>query len=143
MMLSGHIVASSVTSFAFYGVTKSWPATLACFLSGIFIDLDHVVDYCLIKRKWHCSFKQLKDFCLNDRQSKVYLFFHSIELLALLWAAYFYYDMDVIWLGVLVGLSVHMALDQLTNDVYPATYSFIYRLKLGFPKRIFFKSEQH
>ena len=142
MMLTGHVIASSVTSLAFYGVVQSWPATLACFLSGILIDLDHVVDYWLI-RKMHCSYKELKEFCLTDRKEKVYLFFHSIELLALLWAAYFYYSMNIIWLGVLTGLSVHMLFDQLTNDVYPATYFIIYRFKRGFPKSIFFKSEQN
>ncbi len=40
MTFKQHTVGSAATSAAFYAVTQSWEGALACFLSGIFIDLD-------------------------------------------------------------------------------------------------------
>ena len=140
MMLPGHIVASSVTA-AWFGVTTQSPVgTIACFLSGIFIDLDHVLDFYIFKKNLPRSYKELKDFCL-DPSGKIYLFLHSYELMAFLWVVVFCFKPSVLFVGLLFGMSVHLLLDQLTNAIYPLAYFIFYRLKLGFPKVIFFRDQ--
>ena len=136
MMPSKHVVVSTVTSAVFFAVTKSWGGSLACFLSGIFIDLDHVVDYWIIRKKICYSYKKLMDFCLEQTE-KAYMIFHSYELLVFLLAVVITLHFQVVWLGCLIGLSVHMFFDQVTNTIDPFAYFLFYRAKLGFTKSIF------
>ena len=138
MTLKQHAVGSALAGAGFFALTQSWEGTLVCFLSGIFIDLDHVLDYCVIKKKM-CNYRELVDFCF-DQSGQVFLFLHSFEMLAVLWVLFFLYGMPVILGGLGLGLSVHLILDQIGNPVSPLAYFIFYRWKLGFPKTIFFKN---
>lgn len=139
MTLKQHTVGSAITSAVFFAFTKSWEGTLTCFLSGIFIDLDHVLDFWLVRRKISVTYREVVEFCF-DREGKIYLFLHSYELLAVLWAAFFMLGMPPVLGGIASGMSVHTALDQIVNPVYPLAYFFFYRLKMGFPKALFFNN---
>ena len=132
-----HVVASGVTSVLFAFLTRSWVGTMACFLSGIFIDLDHLLDYCIFRKKMCWSIKELEDFCF-ERTGKIYLILHSYELMAILWVTVYYFGMQPVWFGIIFGMSVHMLLDQIINPVHPLAYFLFYRLKIGFTKAIFF-----
>ena len=139
-MPSKHIVASMAVSAIFLSLSKSLAGALACFLSGILIDLDHALDFILIRKKMFNSFRELKSFCL-DKSGKVYLLFHSYELLALLWVFAVLWRVPSLYLGFLYGMSIHLLLDQITNTIYPLTYFLVYRKKLGFPKALFFRGQ--
>ncbi len=136
MMLSGHIIASGVTAAWFGVATKSPTAAAACFLGGIFIDLDHAFDFFLMRKRVPRSYVELVDFC-KEPTGKIYLFLHSYELMALLWATCFWGKLPLVFVGALFGMSVHLLLDQLTNPVHPVGYFISYRIKLGFPKSVF------
>ena len=47
-----HVIASAGISLGFQAATHSWPAALGCFLSGILIDTDHYLEYCLFRKKF-------------------------------------------------------------------------------------------
>ena len=141
MMPSRHIAASAVTSVAFLAVTKSWPGALACFASGILIDLDHLLDFYIRRKKMCWDINELHDFCSNDMTGRLYLIFHSYELVIFLWWLVFYLNASLVWLGFVFGLIAHLLLDQIFNPVYPWAYFMFYRLKLGFPKKVFFRDE--
>lgn len=134
-----HIVASTATSTFFYYLTQSWPGTVVCFLSGILIDLDHVLDYWIFKRKISLSFKELDNFCTEDKSGKIFLILHSYELMFILWIVSAYFKWPTEWLGALYGMSVHLLCDQIGNPVYPPAYFLFYRWKIGFPKAVFFR----
>ena len=136
-----HLVASTVTAGIFGAVTRSWEGTLVCFLSGIFIDLDHLLDFYWIKKRMCWSLKELCDFCLKGREGKIYLIFHSYELMAVLWIIVLLFFVNPIGLGLMFGLTVHMFLDQIGNPVYPGAYSWFCRRRFGFQKKIFFKDD--
>ena len=136
-----HLVASTLTAAGFGAVTKSIPGSLVCFLSGIFIDLDHILDFYWAKKRMCWSLKELQDYCLNERSGKIYLIFHSYELLSMLWVIILIFFPNPIGMGLVVGLTVHMILDQLVNPIYPWAYFWFYRSRLGFPKKIFFKED--
>jgi len=140
MTLKQHIIASGITSAYYAYVSHSWLGAAACFLSGIFIDMDHWVDYCWIKKKICWSLKELEDYCYHgNKEDKIFLFLHSYELLLTLWAAAFLFFNDPVWIGLVFGMTVHILLDQIFNGVYPWAYFLFYRAKHGFPHKIFFK----
>ena len=141
-MPSRHVVASGVASAIFLSFTKSIPGTAACFFAGILIDLDHAFDFVVIKKKMYRSFKELKTFCASRDDKKIYLWLHSYEVLAVLWALAFIFGASPVYAGILWGMTIHLFLDQLTNPIHPLSYFLVYRIKLGFPKDIFFVERQ-
>ena len=133
-----HISISAVTSIAVAYGTRSWPASLVCFLSGILIDLDHLLDFWLAKKKIILSYQALWSFCGKEKDGRLYLIFHSYEIMAVGWLLYAYLQPSVIWLGLLVGMTVHLICDQIFNDFRAFSYFFIYRIKHRFKKEYIF-----
>lgn len=127
-----HAVISLGVSALLLTWTKSWAATLACFLSGIFIDIDHHLDYCLVRGKFPFFYRELQDYCLTARNGKLYLIFHSYELLLIFWIILTHYRLDGIWIGIAIGMSVHLFCDQWSNPLKPLAYFITYRIKHGF-----------
>ena len=138
MMPGQHVIASGITSAFFMFLTRSLPGTIVCFFSGILIDLDHILDYYLIKKKMCWSLKELVDFCLDQKVEKAYLVLHAHELMAVLWIVASYRRLNALWIGGLFGMSVHLLLDQIANPVDGLTYFWFYRSRIGFPKSLFF-----
>jgi hypothetical protein len=139
MTLKHHVVISTTVTTLFAVWSPSWPGWLACFLSGIFIDVDHNLDYFLWRKELPISYRKLIDFLKNDHDAKLYLFLHSYELLAALWFCIFYFGLNEIWWGMAVGLTVHMACDEYYNPLRPLAYFLIYRCSHKFSRRKLFK----
>ena len=141
MMPASHIVISAATSGAFFYATQSWEGTAACFLSGIFIDLDHHFDFFLAKKKIPLRYRELVDFCEKDKNAKLYLFLHSYELLTLFWFLIIYLKLGYVWSGIALGVTTHLIADQICNPFRPLGYFLIYRIRNHFKKeRIFVES---
>jgi len=138
MIPAGHIIASGISGSLFGLWTKSPLAAFVCFIGGIFMDIDHFLDY-VVTHKKVCDYKELKRYCLNDRAGNMYQIFHAYELLALLWAIIYFWQLDYLWIGFVIGMSIHLLLDQLINDIYPLTYFGLYRCSQGFRKSLFHK----
>ena len=139
MTLKNHVMISTGVTAILSIWMKSWPGLAACFLSGIFIDLDHNLDYFIWRREPPVSYRKLIDFLKNDHDAKLYLFLHSYELLAALWLCIFYFDLNTVWVGMAAGLTVHMACDEIYNPLGPLAYFFTYRVSKGFCRRKLFK----
>ncbi len=138
MTPTSHMIASAVTSAAFAAATHSWEGTLACFLSGILIDIDHHFDLWIHRKKILFQLKHIYDFCEKEKNGKFYLVFHSYELLAIFWMGVIFLHLNNIWWGMAVGLSVHLLLDQIGNNLKPGTYFLWYRIKNNFSKESVF-----
>ena len=134
-----HVIISGGVSIAFAFWVKSWTAVCACFLSGIFIDLDHHLDYFLERKELPLSYKKLVDFLENDHRSRLYLVLHSYELIALLWASIFYFQLNAVWLGAAIGFTTHIFCDEIVNPLRPLSYFLTYRVKHNFCREMFFK----
>ena len=143
MRPTSHVIASTVTSAVFFTVTHSWEATLGCFLSGIFIDIDHHFDLWLYKKKILFDIKHIYHFCEKEKKGKLYLIFHSYELLAIFWLCLIGFRLSVLWWGLAVGLTVHIILDQMCNTVTLFTYFLWYRIKKGFAKEALFPPDYY
>ena len=136
-----HLLISAALSILLLIWFKSWHAALACLLGGVFIDLDHHLDYFIDKKKIPLSYQELFDFGAHGTESKLYLFLHSYELLTLFWLLIWYLHLNDIWIGLALGFSVHMICDQIVNPVRPLGYFLIYRMKYGFERKHIFTKE--
>ena len=143
MSPSKHIVASGISSIAFAACIHSWGGTAACFLSGIFIDLDHIIDFWIAKKRFPRQYRDLYSFCTNEKAGKLHLIFHSYELLAVLWFLCVFYKWNPVWLGLTIGMTLHIILDAMTNSLRPLVYFLTYRIRHDFSKASTFPAEDY
>jgi len=134
MKTSYHVIASAGISLGYQAAMHSWPATLGCFLSGVLIDIDHYVEYCIFQKKFPFRYKDLVDFCNDAKITKQYLIFHAYELMLIFWFLIYYLDLGVIWTGIALGLTTHMILDQWSNPIKPLYYFMVFRIRNNFIK---------
>jgi hypothetical protein len=133
-----HVVSSAAAGTAFYLLSHSITASFTCFLSGILIDLDHFFDFYRQYKIWPINLKDFYICCIERRLEKVYLLLHSIELIALFWILIIVFRLNLFWLALAAGMTVHIIFDFLGNRGLLFSYSFLYRLKNGFLfKRLF------
>ncbi len=127
-------------SVALYLCLKSLAGAIGCFAVGVFIDLDHFHDYFMYSRFRAVSLKQFFDVCHNMKLSKIYLVFHSYEIILLLFLAGFLTGWNDLTIGMTTGFILHLVLDELTNKkkyaCKPLFYFFTYRLIKGFRKEL-------
>ncbi len=130
MKLRSHVIASVIFSSIFLLVFKSWTIAVSSFISGVLIDCDHVIDYLWEKRRF-----RLNEFFDAHYKEKILFFmviFHSWELLFLL-NIYAFMISDNPWvIGITIGFTQHVALDQIFNESKRLLYFFFWRLKRGF-----------
>lgn len=137
MELKEHILISIPGAVVYYFLFKSWEAAFVFFGVGVFMDVDHLIDY-YATRGINLN---VKDFFHSSRclaYKKYHLFFHSYELLPLLLLAFIFHR-NILWLGAMGGFLLHMILDQIDNPVYKGTYFFLYRWKKEFEKKHLFR----
>ena len=135
MLPASHTIISAGLSYCFYQYSGSPSATAACFLSGIFIDLDHHLEYLIVKKEIPFDLKKLMHFFEYDRHPKVYLWFHAWEYLFFLWALIYFLSLGIFWVAIALGVTVHMICDLLANPIRPLGYFLTYRARHGFEKK--------
>lgn len=121
-----HAASSALVAGILYLLFKSWSMALACFLSGIFIDIDHIYDYI---KEFGFPFK-VKDFVntvYNNGISRLTFVFHSWEILLMLGIIAWFTNWNTWLAGTFIGFSHHIVLDKLNNGERLRTYSFIWR----------------
>ena len=128
MRTRNHIIVSAGVSAGLQTTIHSWPATAACFFSGFLIDVDHYLDYFIIRKKFPYRYNDLYDFCMYSKQSKVYLFLHAYEFLLALWLSICFFHLGKVWLGVAIGVTIHLVFDQFINPIKPLFYFLTYRI---------------
>ncbi|MFH1038717.1 MAG: hypothetical protein V1789_08645 [PVC group bacterium] len=132
MKLHHHTVLSLVSSGAVYVLSRSRTAALACFLSGIFIDLDHLFEYYYYFGRRRLSVREFFRAADEHIYNKFFLFLHSYELAAVLWIL----SLAVLrrpwaW-GFSLGFALHIIADHLYNPCAPGTYLLFFRIRHRF-----------
>ncbi|MDD4938862.1 MAG: hypothetical protein PHE18_00440 [Candidatus Omnitrophica bacterium] len=135
MRLSGHVICTLTVSGLVYFFLKSAAAFFVSLAAGIFIDIDHVFDY-YVQRGITLNPADIYSWCNDIKYDLIILLFHSLELLFLLWAAVFLFDLGIIWFSLAIGLTQHMALDVLSNrkKIGVTGYFLLFRMAKGFKK---------
>ncbi len=115
-------------------IFKSWGLAVSSFIAGIFIDLDHIIDY-LRENGRPFRIKNFFRICHECRFNKVILIWHGWEWLVVWGAAAWLSDWNPWITGTLIGLTQHMLLDAINSipDFKSLrSYSLIWRWKKNF-----------
>lgn len=138
MLPSRHIVVSLSLGAVVWAFTESLLAGVLCFLSGVLVDVDHLIEYV-----FHCGWKgfNLKEIyrtCkgMAEREGKggfekIYLLFHAVEIAVLLWIA-FAFIKNIYLFSFALGYTVHLSMDAAVNTLKPRAYFVSFRIKNGF-----------
>lgn len=136
-----HAVSSVAFGIGFWVVTRDFKASLVCLLSGVLIDLDHLIDFYIHNRiKLENpleAYRRLCDWCLGLKFEVIYIFLHSLELILILWFCVIVFKWGNYGIAVALGFTQHMVLDIVYNRrkfIPPKGYFFLYRMKKGFKK---------
>lgn len=126
-----HVAASTAISGILFMIFRSWELAVSSFVSGIFIDLDHVLDY-IFEHGLHLDIKKFFHFFYGEKYKKLTLILHGWEWLVLLVIASWLTDWNPWVTGLLIGWVQHMLLDKLYNISTFGSYSLLWRWKNGF-----------
>ncbi len=132
-----HTAFSIILSGILLALFKSWGLAIASLISGIFIDLDHIMDY-LVEYGHHLNIKKFFRACYETQFRRLFLLLHGWEWLIFWGAAAKLTDFNPWITGFLIGYGQHLVLDQLSNKPSARGYFLSWRWKNGFdPKAIF------
>jgi len=100
-------------------------------LSGVFIDIDHVLDY-FLNHGFTFTVRRFYDCCINTDYETLTLLFHSYELILVFWGVIFLFSLGAIWKAAAAGATIHLFLDHARNmssgKMGVWTYFLVYRL---------------
>lgn len=103
------------------------------FVSGILIDLDHIIDY-YKNNGFTLNPGVVYDACLDIKFDTLYIIFHSYEIVIVLWIAIACLSLSNAWKAAAIGITQHVIFDNLTNPMRKMGYFFTYRAMKGFRK---------
>ena len=138
MRLKQHITISLFFSAFLYTISNSWIIFSSSLISGVLIDIDHILDY-FMAYGINIRIKQFFEVCHNLKIPRMRLIFHSWELLFLLSICVFLVGWNPWIVGTIVGFTQHIVLDQVFNKPNKWTYFFFWRLKKGFSSKRCFR----
>jgi len=130
MKASTHAVASLVLSFALYIAVRSVEASLFCFLAGVLLDGDHLLDYL-----WWSEEKKFRTFFILgpdyfDDPHSLDKLLHSVDLFAFA-AIPIVLCFPFMGLGIAVGFGGHIILDIFGFGFTPLYFFLLYRVAVG------------
>lgn len=137
-----HIAVSAAVSALVWAFLRDATAAAVCFLTGILMDLDHLIDYAY---NYGPRFR-LKHFFSAFRYEafeNIFVFLHSWEFIALYFAILWLIDWQPVALGAVIGVAVHLGLDHFFNEHSRFAYFLSYRIFHGFSARHFYGPEEH
>lgn len=135
MSILGHTVISLTAGCVMYNFHRSLACFLWFFIAGVFIDMDHYLDYYVYKRRISFALKKVHNTIKYGYMQfkKSFLILHSYELIMLFWVLIFLLDMDIVWKYAAMGLTLHIFIDQLVNPtILPFTYFLWFRIVNNF-----------
>lgn len=128
MIVSSHIKASGILGLGVYACTGEFIPSIACFLSGWLIDIDHFLD-------WVMNFGLTSDYARvasnfrRNRHRRLYVILHGWEYVVGLLTLYVAYGLPLWAAYATMGYISHLTLDQVFNGPKrPLTYFLTYRI---------------
>lgn len=134
MKAEQHAAFSLALSVVLHAVFRSWTTTIVSFLSGILLDLDHIIDY-LVEHGLQLDLKLFMRSFDEGLYNRAYVVLHAWELLFLLGVFTWLTDWNPWLVGLLAGSGLHLFLDQLVNRPSKWGYFLFWRWKNNFEFR--------
>ena len=132
-----HIAASTIISGALYSIFRSWELSLACFITGFIIDIDHIFDY-IFENGFDFNMNTFFDFFYHEKHQKIILLFHGWEWLILLGIYVKLTDWNLWVTGALIGYALHIIPDYFYSKAPFGSYSLIWKWKNNFNSKLIF-----
>ena len=133
MKVIKHLSVSLSLGGGLWDLSNSLYAGIICFIGGVFVDIDHIIEYILHYGYKNFTLRRFYKACAQtDRGEgryqfkKLHFFFHSVEF-AFLLAIIAFYTKNLYFFSLALGYSSHLILDYIGNPVYPYTYFFFWR----------------
>lgn len=125
-----HVAVSLVIGIPLYFAFPSVDTYVFCFLTGVFLDVDHFIDYL-----WWSKDKSLKKFFILgpsyfDDPHSTDRFLHSIDLFSL-FAVPIMLLQPALGIGIIVGFASHIVLDFVGFGFSLFYFFFLYRFVFG------------
>jgi hypothetical protein len=144
MQAPKHVIASVIISALVWWWLRSSAAALACFLMGVLVDLDHVIDFLYNSRR-HLRIHRFFAVFEFEILENIFVFLHSWEF-ALVWLALLFCGPGVrqpVTLGLFIGFVTHLGLDNLFNRHSRWAYFLLYRLRHGFAGKYYYGAREY
>ncbi len=127
-----HVALSATLSLPFLFIGEYWMA-LTCLLFGIFIDVDHQLDFYLLFGRFTWSITELSEELKEHNKPAFFCPLHSLEFIILLVLLSCWFDM---FIGAVVSVTAHLITDVLFNkreeldsELDPLRSFFLYRAR--------------
>lgn len=129
-----HLIVSFFIFVLIYIFFGSWKLAILAFLSGLLIDLDHLVDYFLVYRTNFDPEKFFNGYQFIESK-KVYVFLHGWEWIVVILLVGFLAGITRPAIAMALGIFGHLAVDQILSFrhepfFYFLTYRFIKKFNL-------------
>lgn len=141
MRILAHVCATVFAGGVYYAYTQSSREAVACMLTGVLIDLDHVLDFYQFSKE-RFSIPTFFSWCNQGRWQKIAVVLHSYELYAILLIAA-YVSKNAMLIAILWGAGIHLCLDEVGNRfvhktfrLSPWFYFLSFRIAAGFRKEL-------
>ena len=137
-----HFGASLALSGIYYGFSGSLIDSLGCLVGGVLIDLDHVFDFLIIHKLREYSIKRFMNPPDWKRTNKIYLIFHSYEILIPCWIIFYFTGLIGFGTAFTLGFILHLFMDQFLNKdfpIYPFSHFITYKASKHFKFEELFK----
>lgn len=141
MKIEHHIAVSALISGILYAIFKSMGLSIASFIAGVLIDVDHIIDY-ILAHGLHFDAGEFMDYFYKEKHQKITLILHGWELLIILLAAAILSGFNPIIAGTLVGYGHHIVSDVIYSKAPFCSYSIICRWKKGFDSNVIFPRDR-
>lgn len=134
-----HITLSLFVGFIIWKkLNKPISIFAATLLGGVFIDLDHLIDYFLAFGTKFNLFYFLKGYQFLKTE-KIYIPLHSWELVIIFFLIILFFmnfkrfiTLRTLLLAFSISLFLHLSIDVFTNNMLPQSYFLTYRMQNNF-----------
>ena len=137
-----HIIASAFAGIAIWVTGRNLIAGIILFLSGVLPDIDHVLEFIIHKGFKNMSIKKIYDAFSPEHDpsfEKLYLFAHSIELVAIFWITSVFIN-NIYLTAFTAGYTLHIIMDAAGNNLVGGFYFFTWRMAHKFDIKKIFKT---
>jgi hypothetical protein len=131
MRLQYHIAISVVVAGALWALTRSFALAASSLCAGILVDLDHFVDY-YAQYGFKFSLRRFFRASYRGEYDRAFVLLHAWEWLALALVCAWWFRGHAWVVGLAIGWTHHMILDQIVNTSNAVCYFILYRWRQGF-----------
>jgi hypothetical protein len=142
MRLIQHIIISTCVSALVWVVFRSFTAALACFVTGVFLDIDHLIDYA-INYGWRIRLRHMFKVFKYEAFENLCLFLHSWEFIIIYLVLLWLVDWKPVAVGAVIGIVIHLFIDHFFNNHSRLAYFLSYRIFHRFSAKHYYGAKEY